>query len=187
MLERRAGCSAALLPDGRLLVAGGYDKRGIVEGLLSTCEVFDPALQRWSIDAAELSSHAGAMDVRPFVGSSLRWAAAALLPDGRLLVVGGYDKRGIMEGLLSTCEVFDPALQRWTADAAELSHPRWGHGCAALRGLIFAVGGCSLQPGAPPREAFMETLRSCEMYDPSSNKWSPGLDLNVARAGARVV
>jgi len=113
--------------------------------------------------------------------------SAALLPDGCLLVVGGYDERGIVEGLLPTCEVFDPVAQRWSIDAAELSQPRWGHGCAPLRGLIFTVGGCSLRPGAQPREAFMETLRSCEVYDPASGKWTPAADLNVARAGARVV
>merc|ERR1719210_1946469 len=45
MLARRAGCAAATLPNGRLLVVGGYDQRGIVEGLLGTCEVFDPAKQ----------------------------------------------------------------------------------------------------------------------------------------------
>mmetsp|Transcript_117950 Transcript_117950/g.234973 ORF Transcript_117950/g.234973 Transcript_117950/m.234973 type:complete len:406 (-) Transcript_117950:474-1691(-) len=162
-------CFNGPLP-GQLYAIGGRDQ---MQDPLDVVEMFDTWHGQWVACPNMLERRAG--------------CSAALLPDGRLLVAGGYDKRGIVEGLLSTCEVFDPALQRWSIDAAELSYPRWGHGCAPLRGFIFTVGGCSLQPGAPAREAFMETLRSCEVYDPSSNKWRPGPDLNVARAGARVV
>jgi N-acetylneuraminic acid mutarotase len=102
-------------------------------------------------------------------------------------VVGGYDENGIVKGLLASCEVFDPYLQRWTPSLAPLLRARWGHGCASLGGRIHVVGGCSLRPGAPPREAFMETLRSCEVYDPVLNRWEPFADLHRARAGARVV
>jgi len=33
----------------------------------------------------------------------------------------------------------------------------------------------------------METLRSCEVYDPAQDAWRPCADLHIARAGARVV
>jgi len=33
----------------------------------------------------------------------------------------------------------------------------------------------------------METLRSCEVYDPATNRWTPCADLHMARAGSRVV
>lgn len=33
------------------------------------------------------------------------------------------------------------------------------------------VGGCSLHPNAPMNEAFMETLKSCEVYD-YTKKWN---------------
>lgn len=33
----------------------------------------------------------------------------------------------------------------------------------------------------------METLRGCEVYDPAQGSWGPCADLNIARAGARVV
>merc|ERR1719437_13014 len=70
---------------------------------------------------------------------------------------------------------------------APLSRARWGHACATLRGKVYVVGGCSLQLGAQPREAFMETLRSCEVYDPVENKWSCAAPLQIARSGSRVV
>lgn len=33
----------------------------------------------------------------------------------------------------------------------------------------------------------METLRSCEVYDPAENKWSPCASLQIPRSGSRVV
>jgi len=113
--------------------------------------------------------------------------AAAQMANGNLLVVGGYDERGIVHGLLNTCEIFDPHTQRWRLDSATLCRARWGHGSASLGGRVYAVGGCSLMLGGTVHESYMETLRSCEVYDPTEQKWSPCASLHVARAGARVV
>lgn len=116
-------------------------------------------------------------------------SAAAALPDGRMLVIGGYGEPGIAKGLLSSCDIYDPRTQRWGAkdSVTPLARARWGHGCAALGGKIWVVGGCSLQPGAPAQEAFMETLKCCEIYDADENIWSPGAPLQIARSGSRVV
>merc|ERR1719223_1920227 len=64
---------------------------------------------------------------------------------------------------------------------------RWGHACASLGGRIYAVGGCSLPRGAQPRQVFMETLQSCEVYDPDRDEWRPCASLRVARSGLKVV
>lgn len=112
--------------------------------------------------------------------------AGAALPDGRLLVTGGYDELGHIEGTLATCEVFDPKAQKW-APFPSLTFGRWGHGCVHLRGLVYVVGGCFLPEGRPLLEDFEETMRGCEVYDPSTGVWSKAAELNVARAGARVV
>jgi hypothetical protein len=115
-------------------------------------------------------------------------SAASSLPDGRLIVVGGYNERGIVEGLLASCDVYDPSRECWEKDgAAPLTRARWGHGCALLQGRVYAVGGCSLQIDARPREAFMETLRTCEVYCPRKDKWEPCSPLNVPRSGSRAV
>lgn len=115
-------------------------------------------------------------------------SAAAALPDGRLLVVGGYNERGIVDGLLSSCDVYNPFQECWEKEAiAPLRRARWGHGCASLDGKVYTVGGCSLQIDASPQEAFMETLRSCEIYDPKRNVWEPCSPLHVPRSGARVI
>jgi hypothetical protein len=119
--------------------------------------------------------------------------AAASLPDGRILVSGGYDERGVVDGLLSTCDAYDPQQESWQACVADMLRARWGHGCTALGKKIVAVGGCSVwQPGVPQvRNAFMETLRSCEIFVQDAcvgtGSWHPLAPLQVARSGARVV
>lgn len=115
-------------------------------------------------------------------------ATAATLPDERILVVGGYDGRGMVEGLLASCEVFDPHKQQWEKDAAAPMHrARWGHGCAALGGRVYVVGGCSLTPGARPVVTSMETLRSCEVYSPEHDRWNATASLQTPRSGSRAV
>jgi len=116
-------------------------------------------------------------------------ASAAALSDGRLMVAGGYDERGIVDGLLDRVDEYDPRRRCWKAEgAASLRRARWGHGCACLGGLVYVVGGCSLQHRwREPREASMETLRSCEVYTPGDNMWRPAPSLQVARSGSRVV
>lgn len=146
------------------------------EQVLNTVEMFDTWNGRWTSLPPMALRRCG--------------CAAAGLPDGRLLVVGGYDERGIVDGLLPSCEVYDPVPQAWAPCENRLQRPRWGHACATLRGLVYAVGGCSLRVGAPAHEAFMETLSSCEVYDPtgaSGSGWRSAPSLCVARSGARVV
>lgn len=142
-------------------------------GPLDTIEMFDTWHGQWVTCPSMSVRRAG--------------CAAALLPDGRIIVIGGYDEGGIVRGLLSSCEIFDPVSQTWDTSVNPLQRSRWGHGCACLGGLVYVVGGCSLRPGAPPHDAFMETLRGCEVYDPQVGTWSTCADLCMARAGSRVV
>jgi len=160
-------------PLPNMLYAFGGRNQG--RGPLDLVEMFDTWNGCWKVCPAMPTRRAG--------------STAAVLPDGRIIVVGGYNEKGIAEGLLSSCDIYDPVRRSWaeTSSAAPLARARWGHGCATLRGQVYVVGGCSLQLGAQPREAFMETLRSCEVYDPVENKWSSAAPLQIARSGSRVV
>ncbi|CAK0864277.1 unnamed protein product [Prorocentrum cordatum] len=115
--------------------------------------------------------------------------AAAVLPDGRLMVSGGYDERGSVLGVLASSEVFDPVRQAWAPAGGQLQRPRFGHGSAVLSGKVYAVGGCALRSrsGAPPGDDVRETLRDCEVYDLGEQAWSSIPSLCVARGGARLV
>jgi len=159
-------------PLPNMLYAFGGRNQG--RGPLDTAEMFDTWHGRWVSCAPMPSRRAG--------------SAAALLPDNRIIVIGGYNERGIAEGLLASCDVYNPFLQKWEEEAtAPLARKRWGHGCASLRGKVYVVGGCSLQPDAQPQEAFMETLKCCEVYNPDDDRWMPCAPLQIARSGSRVV
>lgn len=64
------GDAVAVLPDGRVLTAGGA----------STAEVFDPRTNTWQ-------------GVRGDLGANWSFMTATTLQDGRVLLVGGYDDR----------------------------------------------------------------------------------------------
>jgi hypothetical protein len=95
MAHARSLATATVLRDDRVLVVGGYssDPAGNAHGL-ATAEVWDPATRTFS--------PAGAL-ARPRIGH-----AAALLNDGRVLIVGGEDER-IGTGARLPAEVWDPA------------------------------------------------------------------------------
>lgn len=154
-----------------LYAFGGRNQR---RGPLNTVEMFDTWHGHWVECPPMPTRRAG--------------SAAAVLPDGRFIIVGGYNERGIAEGLLATCDIYDPRIPGWEKDGAKpISRARWGHGCAPLGGKVYVVGGCSLQPDAQPREASMETLKCCEVYDPEFNRWSACCPLQIPRSGSRVV
>ena len=84
----RYAAAAAPLPDGRILIAGGYSG----SSTLNSAEVFDPATNAFtSVGIGNLST-------------GRFGAVAAPLPDGRILIAGGYNG-----GFLNTAEVFESA------------------------------------------------------------------------------
>ena len=64
---------------------------------------------------------------------------------------------------------------------ASLVQPRYGHAQVYLAGYVFVVGGFSHDdvPGVAP-----ETLRACEKFAPTANKWTRCSELSTARAYA---
>lgn len=103
----RAQQTSTLLPDGKVLVAGGYN--GFVENVggghvsLASAELFDPATDSWG---AAAPMHVGRSD-----------QTATLLDDGDVLVVGGWEQPGCCGEGTRTAEVYDPTTDTWTAVA----------------------------------------------------------------------
>jgi hypothetical protein len=101
--------------------------------------------------------------------------SATLLPDGRVLVIGGCATDGCStaEGAPST-EFYVPG-QGFTA-GPELTEPRQGHSATLLRdGRVLIAGGW-------PREG-AETLSSAEVYDPSTRRFESVGSMNKVRGG----
>jgi hypothetical protein len=111
----RTSPAIALLPDGRVLVAGGYyrddlaaNPTGIVLAdvapefsyvALASAELFDPATGRWTMTSSMHYARIG--------------ARAVTLGDGRILIVGGTT---ILHpgGQNMIGEIYDPRTGRWT-------------------------------------------------------------------------
>ncbi|HUA15452.1 MAG TPA: kelch repeat-containing protein [Verrucomicrobiae bacterium] len=93
MLEPRSGHSATLLPDGKVLIAGGMRRN---QDFYSSAELFDPVTGRFQAT--------GQMHVAR-VGQ-----AAVLLRSGKVLVVGGW----IGHGATDSAELYDPASRKFS-------------------------------------------------------------------------
>ncbi|MFL5355412.1 Kelch repeat-containing protein, partial [Archangium sp.] len=69
-----------------------------------------------------------------------RFHTASLLPDGRVLVAGGYHQ---LTGILTASELYDPATGKWSVTAA-MNVDRYRHTATLLdNGTVLAVGGVS--------------------------------------------
>jgi N-acetylneuraminic acid mutarotase len=74
--QARSGDTATALADGRLLITGGYGRVGNTWTTFASSELFDPATGRWTTGASMAIARSG--------------HGAAQLPDGRVVVAGGY-------------------------------------------------------------------------------------------------
>lgn len=144
--ERREALTATLLPDGRVLAAGGLSAVGFV--FHASAEIYDPATGEFA--------PAGDMDV------ARAFHAAALLPSGSVLVVGGDSGAGE----LHTAEIFDPASGAFEPVASTLSRPAKAPTATVLPdGRVLVAGGWSDTP-VPSA-----STPSIEIFDPSTREW----------------
>ena len=118
----------------------------------------------------------GAWTATPNMGSPRQGQTATLLPDGRVLVVGGAGEARLEEGpaYSATAELYDPRTGRWN-ETESLTMARAGHTATLLpNGKVLVVGG-SVGDDA--------TARSAELYDPSSGTWTLTSSMASARTG----
>lgn len=97
MTAPRSGHSATLLPDGRVLIAGGMVHDG---ELLASAEIFDPRGHRFTATVAMPSPRLG--------------HTATLLKSGKVLIAGGLGGDGGRQSVgQATAVLFDPATGSW--------------------------------------------------------------------------
>jgi Abnormal spindle-like microcephaly-assoc'd, ASPM-SPD-2-Hydin/Kelch motif len=101
MATPRVGAVASPLPDGKILIAGGTSGTGV----LRSAEVFDPATQEFTPLPESGTSQ---LTIARLGG------AAAPLPDGRVLILGGTHDA---TDALSSAEVFESSPEAEAADA----------------------------------------------------------------------
>lgn len=140
----RAAHTATALPDGRVLVAGGFTGE---ENSAAGAEIYDPSSGRFAPSAPMIMrrhSH-----------------SATPLPDGRILLAGGYSAEG---NYLASAELYDPATSTFVP-TGPMGVPRADHVAVLLRdGRVLMIGGVS--------EGWT-FLSSAELYDPATGRFSP--------------
>jgi N-acetylneuraminic acid mutarotase len=147
------GHTATLLPDGKVLVAGGLGEN-------TGAELYNPVTGTWTAT--------GSMTYTRW------WHTATLLPNGKVLVVGGEDS----SGPLASAELYDPATGTWSVTGA-MGHVRWYNTATLLvNGEVLVTGGDDGGGGG-----YHHGQASAEVYDPATGTWSPTGSMTVARVG----
>jgi N-acetylneuraminic acid mutarotase len=138
--------TATLLPDGKVLTAGGvFDWQ--TEEVSNTVELYDPTTGIWS-NTGNLNERRGLH-------------TATLLPNGKVVVAGGL---GGDE--LKTAELYDLATGTWSK-TADLNEARDSHSAIMLAsGKVLVAAGGVVFTGS----------NTAELYDPGANPISNQID-----------
>ncbi|MCZ6691923.1 MAG: hypothetical protein O7H41_20235 [Planctomycetota bacterium] len=163
MTHSRRLHTATLLQSGEVIVVGGFETPSLGGREVGPCEIYDPVSDTLRVTAA-LPVPTG-------------WHAAVLLSDGRLLVSGGYRSASVLDDSYeSRCALFDPQMETWSLAAPLSTRRAWPAAVLLRDGRVLLVGGShsTTAGGAVQPE-------STEIYEPSSDTWTPGPDLSVGR------
>lgn len=154
--------TATLLPNGNVLVAGGYAPYVGSNGALDSSELYDATTGTpgtpgtWKVTVGGLSSGRGDH-------------TATLLNTGKVLVAGGVDSAGKD---VASAELYDPSTGTWTKTGS-LNATRSYHTATLLPGgKVLLVGGTNGGTG---------TIANAEIYDPATGIWVPTGSLAMPR------
>ena len=192
--------TATLLPNGKTLVAGGFDGTNY----LSSAELYDPATETWSstgslttvsaqhtstllpsgqilVAGGFFNSHAltSAELYEPAAGG---WSGtgnmtmmrvrhtATLLPNGKVLVAGGYDADF---NALIQAELYDPATGTWSTTGNMTTARVLQQATLLPSGKVLVEGGNNSNGTS--------FLTDAELYDPAAGTWSNTGSMTTAR------
>jgi len=150
MLTHRFDHVAVRLLDGNVLVTGGRTKNEIDQSITNSAELYNPDKNTWTF--------------LPSMNIARADFTAALLPDGRVLVIGGRLPSG---DPTPTTEIYDFNTRRWQPGDGMRYARQNPLGQEALRcadGTILVVGG--------------DHLGTSETYSPTTGTWVSPLKLS---------
>lgn len=155
MNARRAAHTATLLPDGEVLIAGGFREEGTSEIPIASAELYDPESNSFRPAGNMNEARSG--------------HTATLLPNGLVLIAGGWS----LEGRTASTELYDPKTGDFRL-AANMLGPRASMTATLLKnGQVLIAGGDSAR-NTPQFTA--------EIYDPDTNEFAPSGELNQGRS-----
>lgn len=155
MLSPRSGHSATLLPDGRVLIAGGMRRN---QDFYRSAELYDPSNGKFRPTGEMCVARVG--------------HAAALLRSGKVLIAGGW----IGHGTTDEAELYDPATGKFTA-IAPMTAKRGDSIMTLLRdGNVLVTGGAGENDYGPG-----SSVLAAEIFDTKTQKFRATGDMHHAR------
>ena len=179
--QSRHSHSATLLPDGRVLVAGGATDQPHLptQVITNTAEIYDPATGTWTPAA-------------PMVHTRVSFPAL-LLPDSRVLAVSGVVETGGDLAGITFCESYDPISDTWTPTDPIGTPVPGGTGTPRVfaqavtldDGSVLLTGGH--QGGAFEWSYSPFSFADAERYDPATKRWAPVAPMGIGRDEHRMI
>lgn len=144
----------------------------LIAGLLLACST-DSEPDTPTVTPAPIATPTPVLTSPGSMQQERKFHTAELLQDGRVLIVGGQDRK-LMP--LSSAELYDPQNGKWQTTGS-MTVPRRDHATVLLPdGRVMAMGGLDENHKA---------LASAEVYDALTGEWSPVASMTVARRGHR--
>lgn len=147
----RADHTATLLPNGKILVAGGMNS-----STLNTAEVFDPSTGNWTPTANNMSS--------PRSGH-----VAVLMGNGLVLLAGGTNG----SSLLLSADLYNPATNTFT--------PTGSMGTARTNARAVLLATPAVNPDVLVMGGELAPAGTSERYNETTGTWSVSGSMNTAR------
>lgn len=128
MAEPTAFATAAVLPDGRVIVAGGSAMTDGNYPIVARVELYDPATNLWQ--------------PAPSMSRPRSWGAGGVTADGRFVMAAGITQDGVTVTLESSAEAYDPITNSWTM-IDNLFSARFYVASAVVNGELLLAGGAA--------------------------------------------
>jgi hypothetical protein len=147
------------MTNGKVLVVGGTSSGGSIVAL-NSAELYDPNSGTWSVTADMLNTRQS--------------HTATLLPNGTVIVAGGFNDAIGVTSALSSAETYNPNSDSWSSTAS-INNGRYGHTATrSVYGTVIVTGGflfigssalSSTEVYTPTASLSYYTLPACRIVD----------------------
>jgi hypothetical protein len=154
----RASHTSTLLPNGMVLIAGGFAGSGAELHPYASAELYDPQVGRFRTAGPMVGGRSG--------------HTATLLRNAKVLITGGWAGRYEAH---QTAELYDPATDRFSSTGRMLTARADSTAALLADGRVLICGGV---------DRGMNALSSAELYDPATGTFIPTGSMNEPHGAA---